>query len=329
MVGQNRYAVLRLSLTSSVADDSLLSTTPPLESPVVEELACMVESETGPITGLSGSALVVTGGGTGIGRAVALAAGRLGARVTVSGRRRAELEDTVRAASAEGLELNLKVVDVTSSSSVVELVESVVARHDRLDGVVNAAGVTKFGHSEDVHDADFLHVLDVNLVGAFRISRAAGHVMLARGCGSIVHIGSITSIAGFAGRAAYSASKHGVLGLTRTLASEWGASGVRVNAVAPGFVRTPMTDRGIERGTLDLDELERRTPLGRRAEPEEMVGPVLFLLSSAASYVNGECLIADGGWSASIGLPTHFAEARPVTIASAVRPGQRLNLPAR
>ncbi|MGI8701409.1 MAG: SDR family NAD(P)-dependent oxidoreductase, partial [Nocardioidaceae bacterium] len=184
--------------------------------------------------------------------------------------------------------------------------------HTHLDGVVNAAGVAQFGHSEEVDDADFLHVLDVNLVGAFRVSRAAGRVMLACGRGSIVHIGSITSIGGFAGRAAYSASKHGVLGLTRTLAAEWGASGVRVNAVAPGFVRTPMTDRAIARGVLDLAAIEARTPLGRRAEPEEMVGPILFLLSGAASYVNGECLVADGGWTASVGPPTHFVETRPI-----------------
>lgn len=270
----------------------------------------MIQPNPAPLGGVPGSALLVTGGGTGIGRAVALAACRSGAHVTVSGRRREVLEDTARAARAEGLELDIEVADVTSSASVADLIESVVARHDRLDGVVNAAGIARSGPSEDVDDEEFLHVLDVNLVGAFRVSRAAGRVMLARGGGSIVHIGSLTSVGGFAGRAAYSVSKHGVIGLTRTLAAEWGASGVRVNAVAPGFVRTPMTDRAIERGVLDLDAIERRTPLGRRAEPEDMVGPILFLLSDAAGYVNGACLVADGGWTASVGPPTHFAESR-------------------
>jgi NAD(P)-dependent dehydrogenase (short-subunit alcohol dehydrogenase family) len=272
----------------------------------------MIQRQSAPPGGLTGSVLLVTGGGTGIGRAVALAGSRSGAHVTISGRRREVLEDAARAAHAEGLELNIEVADVTSSASVAELVESVVACHDRLDGVVNAAGIARSGPSEDVADEEFLHVLDVNLVGAFRVSRAAGRVMLAHGGGSIVHIGSLTSVGGFAGRAAYSVSKHGVVGLTRTLAAEWGASGVRVNTVAPGFVRTPMTDSAIERGVLDLEAIERRTPLGRRAEPEEMVGPILFLLSDAASYVSGSCLVVDGGWTASVGPPTDFAATRPL-----------------
>jgi len=264
-------------------------------------------------SGLAGSSVLVTGGGTGIGRAVALAAASHGAEVTISGRRRDVLEETAEIATADGLSMHVAVADVTSSASVAGLVESVFVRLGRLDGVVNAAGIARFGPSEDVADEEFLHVLDVNLVGAFRVSRAAGRVMLAAGRGSIVHIGSLTSVGGFAGRAAYSVSKHGVIGLTRTLAAEWGSSGIRVNAVAPGFVRTPMTDLAIERGVLDLDAIERRTPLGRRAEPSEMVGPVLFLLSDAASYVNGACLVADGGWTASVGPPTEFAAPRLAT----------------
>ena len=260
--------------------------------------------------GLSGSALLVTGGGTGIGRAVALAAARAGAEVTISGRRREVLDDTARAAAESGVALDVVTADVCDSASVTRLVTSVLDRRGRLDGVVNAAGIARFGPSEDLTDEEFSHVLDVNLVGAFRVSRAAGRAMLAAGRGSIVHIGSLTSLGGFAGRTAYTVSKHGVIGLTRTLAAEWGASGVRVNAVAPGFVRTPMTDLAIDRGVLDLAAIERRTPLGRRAEPAEMVGPVLFLLSDAASYVNGACLVADGGWTASVGPPSGFAAAR-------------------
>ncbi|MFC6083579.1 SDR family NAD(P)-dependent oxidoreductase [Sphaerisporangium aureirubrum] len=264
------------------------------------------------VAGITGSSLLVTGGGTGIGRAVALAAARHGARVTISGRRRDVLDDTARCAAADGLDVHAEVADVTDSASVDDLVASVAARQGGLDGVVNAAGVARFGPSEDVTDEDFLHVIDVNLVGAFRVSRAAGRVMLPAGRGSIVHIGSLTSLGGFAGRTAYGVSKHGVIGLTRTLAAEWGATGVRVNAVAPGFVRTPMTDRAISRGVLNLDDIERRTPLARRAEPEEMTGPVLFLLSDTASFVNGDCLVADGGWTASVGPPTGFADARPL-----------------
>ncbi|GAA1265181.1 hypothetical protein GCM10009677_16420 [Sphaerisporangium rubeum] len=264
------------------------------------------------VAGITGTSLLVTGGGTGIGRAVALAAARHGARVTISGRRRDVLDDTAKTAAAEGLDLHTEIADVSDTASVDDLIAAVVTRQGGLDGVVNAAGVARFGPTEDLTDEDFLHVIDINLVGAFRVSRAAGRVMLANRRGSIVHIGSLTSLGGFAGRTAYGVSKHGVIGLTRTLAAEWGATGVRVNAVAPGFVRTPMTDRAITRGVLTLGHLEQRTPLGRRAEPEEMTGPILFLLSDAAGFVTGECLVADGGWTASVGPPTDFSAPRPL-----------------
>ena len=105
-------------------------------------------------------------------------------------------------------------------------------------------------------------------------------------------------MAAFPGRAAYALSKAGVVSLTQTLGVEWADRGVRVNALVPGFIHTPMSDSLVERGALDLEALERRTPMGRRAEPEEMVGPTVFLLSDAASFVTGQCLVADGGWSA-------------------------------
>lgn len=269
------------------------------------------------MTEFSGANVLVTGGGTGIGRAVALALARRGAHVTVAGRRADALKDTCRIARLEELDVVGETVDVTETGSVSALVNSFVARRGKVDGLVNAAGVASNGPTESVSDEDFLKVLDINLAGAFRLSREVGTVMLAASSGSIVHVGSLTSVSGFAGRAAYSASKHGILGLVRSLAAEWGGSGVRVNAVAPGFVRTPMTDRAIDSGALDLAEIEHRTPLGRRAEPEEVVGPVLFLLSpSAAGFVTGACLMVDGGWTASVGLHSDLAAPRGVADAS-------------
>jgi 3-oxoacyl-[acyl-carrier protein] reductase len=103
-------------------------------------------------------------------------------------------------------------------------------------------------------------------------------------------------------------SKHGVIGLTKALAAEWGSRGVRVNALIPGFVRTPMTEAAVARGVLDLDSIEAGTPAGRRAEPEEIVGPALFLLSDAAGFVTGDCLVADGGWTAYLGPVNRFGQ---------------------
>lgn len=153
-------------------------------------------------------------------------------------------------------------------------------------------------------------MLNVNLVGAFRLSREVGRLMLEQHSGSIVHIGSLSAIGGFPGRLAYSASKHGLLGLSRTLAAEWGASGIRVNVVAPGYVTTPMTEFAVTQGLLDGDAIVAQTPLGRWAMPEEMAGPVTFLLSDAARFVTGDCLIADGGWTASLAVTSEMADRR-------------------
>ena len=193
----------------------------------------------------------------------------------------------------------------------------------RVDGLVNAAGVARIGPAEDLTDDEFAEVLEINLMGSFRMSREIGKVMLAAGRGSIVNIGSLTSIGGFRGRAAYAVSKHGIIGLTKALASEWGASGVRVNAVSPGFVRTPMTDSAGRRGLLDFDAIARRTPLRRRASTTEMVGPILFLLSGAASFVTGTELVADGGWTSYVGPENPFADARPRSDGGSTAPVER------
>lgn len=263
-------------------------------------------TQSGPIS-LAGQRIVVTGGGSGIGRAVAIGAVAAGAMVIVAGRRADALRETAELAGAQCLP---HVTDVTDPRSVTALVERCTTEWGIVDGLVNAAGISQIGRSEDLTDAEFGRILDINLVGSFRVARDIGRLMLAAGAGSIVNIGSLTSVGGFPGRTAYAVSKHGVIGLTKALAAEWGASGVRVNAVIPGFVRTPMTDAAIERGVLDLDTIIPRTPLGRRADPEEMTGPVLFLLSTAAGFVTGDCLLADGGWVSYVGPVNDFARRR-------------------
>jgi NAD(P)-dependent dehydrogenase (short-subunit alcohol dehydrogenase family) len=257
-----------------------------------------------------GKRVLVTGGGTGIGLGVASSLARQGARVVIAGRRVEPLAAAEATAKAEGLDLSSMTADVISNTDVVELVQECERRLGGLDGLVNAAGLARIGRAEDVTDEQFLEVLNVNLVGAFRLSREVGRLMLRQQSGSIVHIGSLSGLGGFPGRLAYSASKHGLLGLSRTLAAEWGASGVRVNVVAPGYVITPMTDSAVDRGLLNVETIEARTPMGRRAVPDEMAGPVTFLLSDAARFVTGDCLVADGGWTAYLAGATEMADKR-------------------
>jgi 3-oxoacyl-[acyl-carrier protein] reductase len=260
------------------------------------------------MTGLAGKHVLISGGGSGIGRAIALGAAEAGADVVVTGRRAECLEETCASAIGALGSISMCVADVTDARSVRTLLDFCDARWSHIDGLVNCAGITVIGYAEQLTDDDFARVLDVNLVGSFRMSRDVGRRMIEHGSGSIINIGSLTSLGGFPGRAAYTVSKHGVIGLTKALAAEWGSRGVRVNALIPGFVRTPMTETAVARGVLDLDSIEARTPAGRRAEPEEIVGPALFLLSDAAGFVTGDCLVADGGWTAYLGPVNRFGQ---------------------
>lgn len=240
---------------------------------------------------------MVTGGGTGIGRAIALGAAEAGTDVVIAGRRREPLDEVARAHAR----ISRFEADVADEDQVAQLFDEAERRLGQIDGVVNAAGILMAAPSADVAVDDFRRVLDVNVLGAFNVSKAAMRRMSAAGGGSIVHIASLSSFGGFPRRLSYAVSKAGVVALTQTLAVEWARTGIRVNALVPGYVRTPLSDSLVERGILDLERLEERTPMGRRAEPEEMVGPALFLLSDAARFVTGECLVADGGWKAWVG----------------------------
>jgi len=227
----------------------------------------------------------------------------------VAGRRLDPLEEVAQAAAAMPGEISAVATDVADDAQVTGLVEEAEQRLGRITGVVNAAGILTVAPSAELPVADFQRVLEVNLTGAYRVSRAAGAHMASAGGGSILHIASLSSFGAFPRRLAYGVSKAGVLALVRNLGVEWARLGIRVNALAPGFVRTPISDSLVERGVLDLAQLEARTPLGRRAEPSEMVGPALFLLSESASFITGECLVADGGWRAWVGPVEDLADA--------------------
>lgn len=256
---------------------------------------------------LTGHRLLVTGGGSGIGRAIALGACAAGAQVIIAGRRSDVLDEVAGNAAGPGAIIPVP-ADVGDPASVRALIRACLDRLGGIDGLVQAAGVHSVGASVDLEDAELDRVLQTNLVGAIWVTREVGRVMLEAGAGSIVEIASLSGFGAFPGRLAYAVSKAGVVAMTETLAAEWGRRGVRVNALVPGFVHTPIQDSLVARGQLDLRALEARTPLGRRAEPEDMVEPTLFLLSSdAARFITGHCLVVDGGWLPFVGPVDHYA----------------------
>jgi NAD(P)-dependent dehydrogenase (short-subunit alcohol dehydrogenase family) len=191
-----------------------------------------------------------------------------------------------------------QVGDVTSEADVAACAAAVTQRYGRIDVVVNNAGIANIGPAEDMDVATWRRVLDVNLTGPFLVSQAFGRMMLAQRSGSIVNIASVAGLRGVADRSAYNASKHGLVGLTRTLAAEWGGRGVRVNAVCPGWVKTPMDIESQGEGAYVDDDITGHVPLGRFASPQDIAQAVLFLADPARSgFINGTALSVDGGWN--------------------------------
>jgi NAD(P)-dependent dehydrogenase (short-subunit alcohol dehydrogenase family) len=249
---------------------------------------------------LDGRVAVVTGGGQGIGAACARALGEAGATVIVAELmpdRAASIADGLKALGIEAVGLPL---DVTQSHQVDALAAKVVADHGRVDVLVNNAGVAKSDvRAEDTSDDHWRFHMDVNVDGLFWCCRAFGRQMLAQGKGSIVNIGSMS---GFIvnkpqPQSFYNASKAAVHHLTRSLAAEWGARGVRVNAVAPTYIETPLTAFGIKENPEMYKVWLDMTPMARVGQPDEIASVVHFLASDAASLVTGAIVLADGGYT--------------------------------
>ncbi|SFS80099.1 SDR family NAD(P)-dependent oxidoreductase [Halostagnicola kamekurae] len=248
---------------------------------------------------LEGRVAVVTGGGRGIGRAIALELAAAGAAVVPTARTSEEVEAVAAEIEDDGGTAEAGVADVTDGDAVAAVIERAEAEFGGIDIVVNNAGFNPddaLGRPEEVSTESLENVLAVNLEGAFEVTTAAAQSLLESNGGAVINVASVGGLVGLPRQHPYVASKHGLVGLTKSIALDW-APEVRVNAVAPGYVSTELTE--------DLEANERlrqsildRTPLERFAAPEEIAGPVVFLASDAASYVTGECLAADGGWTA-------------------------------
>ena len=246
---------------------------------------------------LSGRAAVVTGAASGIGRAIALGLGEAGCDLALADLNQEGLGRAAREVEGLGRKTLPFTLDVTQEEQVERLMASARGAFGRVDIVVNAAGMNIRRPALEMSLADYQHVLEIDLVGVFLCAKAAGKIMVEQGRGSIINVSSIMGHVAVAGNSAYISAKGGVSQLTKALALEWAPHNVRVNAVCPGHVRTPLT-AGLLADEERLAFVLDRTPMKRLAEPEEIVGPVVFLASDAASYVTGSSLFVDGGWTA-------------------------------
>lgn len=241
---------------------------------------------------------IITGAAQGIGRRTAEVFGEAGHALLLLDRQ--PCEATLSAVRASGCEAEALIGDITDEALIGKAVSFVTQRWGRADVLVNNAGISFIAPAETTEASAFRRVIEINLVAPFALSRAFGSMMLSQREGSIVNVASIAGLVGVSDRAAYNASKHGLIGLTRTLAGEWGGRGVRVNAVCPGWVKTEMdvADQAAS-GAYTDDDITGRIPMARFARPDDIARAILFLADPAQSgFVNGHALAVDGGWTA-------------------------------
>ncbi len=247
---------------------------------------------------LDGRVALVTGASSGLGATFVRGLAAAGARVVLAARRADRLDALAGEIERSGAEALAVPCDVSRESDVDRLVSASLARFGGIDVLVNNAGATHIGPAEDEEPSRFREILDVDLAGVFLCAQRAGRVMLAARRGSIVNVASVLGLVGSGQikQAAYCAAKGGVVNLTRELAAQWARRGVRVNALAPGFFASEMT-ADMFSDPRSIDWIRNRDPMGRPGSDGELVGPLVFLASDASSYVTGQTLAVDGGWT--------------------------------
>ena len=247
---------------------------------------------------LDGKVALVTGGARGLGRSMAMALAEAGADIALAGRSLTTCEETAgEIAAATGRTVRAFKADVSLNADVTRLVVEVTSACGSIDILLNNAGTNIRGTIAQLSEEDWDTVIDTNLKGPFLCARAVGPLMVARGWGRVINMGSILSVIAMPGRAPYASSKSGVVGLTRVLALEWASSGVTCNAICPGPFATDM-NRQLLNDPAAYQQVISQIPVGRWGELDELAGPVVFLASDASSYVTGSAVFVDGGWTA-------------------------------
>jgi NAD(P)-dependent dehydrogenase (short-subunit alcohol dehydrogenase family) len=240
---------------------------------------------------------VITGAAQGIGRRTAEVLAERGYSLALFDLQAAD--ETLKAVDSHGVEALSYTGSVADEEDVERFANEVHERWDAADVLVNNAGVSFIAPAERIAVKDFRRVLDINLTGPFLLAKAFGERMLVARRGSTVNVASVAGLVGIADRVAYNASKHGLIGLTRTLAAEWGGRGVRVNAVCPGWVKTEMDTADQSPDTYTDSDITGRVPMGRFATPDDIARAIAFLADERESgFVNGHTLTVDGGWTA-------------------------------
>lgn len=248
---------------------------------------------------LTGKTSLVTGAGRGIGHSIAMALAEAGSHLVLCSRSRDELESVAQEVRALGVKALVAPCDVTDAGQVQAAVDAAISEFGAIDVLINNAGMTIKKPAEEVPLDEWQKVIDVNLTGVFLMAQAVGRQMLKQGHGSIINISSIAAKTAITGSLAYCASKGGVDMVTKGLAVEWAERGVRVNGLAPAYTETPLVKAITDAKADFADRVKARTPMNRMARPEEMVGAAIFLASDASSYITGETIMVDGGWTAN------------------------------
>jgi len=246
---------------------------------------------------LEGKVAIITGAARGLGRSMAVGLAKFGAHVVIT-----DVIDTsdtleeIKKFDDQSFDLQ---VDVSDESDVETMIKKTVDNFGSIDIFVNNAGILKTANAEDFSEEDWKKVIDVNLNGVFLCAQAAGKQMIEQKSGKIINISSIAGLSGYASSVAYSASKAGVISLTKTLAAEWGKHNIQVNAICPGVFATNMTEDYLK--DEDFKEMiKTKVPLSRYAKSDELIGTIIYLASNASDYMTGHALVIDGGWTSAL-----------------------------